>query len=193
MNRAELIEAVTERIGDKRTAGAAVEAVLDVITRAVAAGEKVSLTGFGVFEKVERAARTARNPATGASIDLAETAVPKFRAGSVFKQVVADPRTLPSAAYDTASAGVGKAVKAGAGVGKAVKAGAGAAGAAAAGAVSSLGRGKQPPTAKKQAAKKAPPTKAAATKAGATKAAATKAAATKAPATKAPAKQAGKK
>ncbi|MCW2605554.1 MAG: histone family protein DNA-binding protein, partial [Frankiales bacterium] len=137
MNRAELIEAVTERIGDKRTAGAAVEAVLDVITRAVAAGEKVSLTGFGIFEKVERAARTARNPSTGESIDVAETAVPKFRAGSAFKEVVADPRKLPAAAYEGATAGVGATVKAGAA--------ALAVGAAAVGAASSLGRGKQPP------------------------------------------------
>ncbi|MCW2777008.1 MAG: histone family protein DNA-binding protein, partial [Frankiales bacterium] len=114
MNRAELIEAVTERIGDKRTAGAAVEAVLDVITRAVAAGEKVSLTGFGIFEKVERAARTARNPSTGETVDVAETSVPKFRSGSAFKQVVADPRTLPAVAYEGAQAGVSTAAKAGA-------------------------------------------------------------------------------
>ena len=90
MNRAELIEAVTERIGDKRTAGAAVEAVLDVITRAVAAGEKVSLTGFGIFEKVERAARTARNPATGETIDVAATKVIKFKPAAALKASIAE-------------------------------------------------------------------------------------------------------
>ena len=69
MNKAELIETIATRLGDnKRTASEAVEAVIDTITRTVAKGEKVAITGFGIFEKVERAARTARNPATGASV-----------------------------------------------------------------------------------------------------------------------------
>jgi len=94
VNKAELIEAVTARVGDKRTATAAVEAVLAVVQRTVTAGEKVALSGFGVFEKVERAARTARNPATGAAVQLAATSVPRFRPGQGFKDVVTGAREL---------------------------------------------------------------------------------------------------
>src|SRR5437660_1730044 len=68
VNRAELIDQIRDRLGvDKRSAENAVDVVLDTIQRAVAAGEKVAITGFGVFEKVERAARTGRNPRTGAA------------------------------------------------------------------------------------------------------------------------------
>jgi DNA-binding protein HU-beta len=89
VNRAELIDAIRDRLGaDKRTAEEAVDAVLDTIQRAVAAGERVAITGFGVFEKVERAARTGRNPRTGATVKVKATAVPKFRPGTQFKGVV---------------------------------------------------------------------------------------------------------
>ena len=94
MNKADLIEAITERVGDKKTANTAVEAVVDAITRAVATGEKVAITGFGVFEKVDRAARTARNPATGATVKLKKTSVPKFRPGQGFKDVVSGAKKL---------------------------------------------------------------------------------------------------
>jgi DNA-binding protein HU-beta len=88
VNKGDLIDAVAERIGDKRAAATAVEAVVDSITRAVVSGERVAISGFGVFEKVERAARTARNPATGAVVKLKKTSVPKFRPGQGFKDVV---------------------------------------------------------------------------------------------------------
>jgi len=88
VNKADLIEAVTKRIGDKRTANAAVEAFIDAVTRAVATGERVAITGFGVFEKVDRAARTGRNPRTGAAVKIKKTSVPKFRPGTQFKGVV---------------------------------------------------------------------------------------------------------
>jgi DNA-binding protein HU-beta len=89
VNRAELIDAIRDRLGaDKRTAENAVDAVLDTIQRAVATGERVAITGFGVFEKVERAARTGRNPRTGATVKVKATAVPKFRPGTQFKGVV---------------------------------------------------------------------------------------------------------
>ena len=97
VNKADLIEAVTKRVGDKRTANAAVEAFIDAVTRAVATGERVAITGFGVFEKVERAARTARNPATGATVQLKKTSVPKFRAGQGFKDVVSGAKKLAAA------------------------------------------------------------------------------------------------
>jgi DNA-binding protein HU-beta len=89
VNRAELIDQIRDRLGvDKRAAENAVDVVLDSIQRAVAAGEKVALTGFGVFEKVDRAARTGRNPRTGAAVKIKKTAVPKFRPGTQFKGVV---------------------------------------------------------------------------------------------------------
>jgi DNA-binding protein HU-beta len=89
VNRAELIDAIRDRLGmDKRAAEHAVDAVLDTIQRAVAQGEKVALSGFGVFEKVERAARTGRNPRTGETVKVKKTSVPKFRPGTQFKGVV---------------------------------------------------------------------------------------------------------
>ncbi len=95
MNKSELIEAVTDRLGDRKTASTAVEAVVDAITRAVAKGEKVGISGFGVFEKVERAARTARNPSTGAAVKLKKTSVPKFRPGQGFKDIVSGAKKVP--------------------------------------------------------------------------------------------------
>ncbi len=89
MNRADLIDQIRDRLStDKRTAETAVDAVLDAIQRAVAAGERVAITGFGVFEKVDRAARTGRNPRTGETVKVKKTSVPKFRPGTQFKGVV---------------------------------------------------------------------------------------------------------
>jgi DNA-binding protein HU-beta len=88
MNKRDLVDAISSRMGDKRTATEAVNAVLDTIQETVASGDKVSITGFGVFEKQVRPARTARNPATGAAIKVPKTSVPKFRAGADFKAMV---------------------------------------------------------------------------------------------------------
>lgn len=89
MNKSELIDALAARLdGDKKSANAAVDAFVDLVFRAVAKGEKVSIAGFGVFEKRPRAARMARNPATGESIKLKKTSVPAFRPGTKFKAVV---------------------------------------------------------------------------------------------------------
>jgi len=89
VNRAELTDAIRDRLGvDKRHAENAVDAVFDTILRAVAQGEKVALSGFGVFEKVDRAARTGRNPRTGETVKVKKTSVPKFRPGTQFKGVV---------------------------------------------------------------------------------------------------------
>jgi DNA-binding protein HU-beta len=75
-------------VGDKKTATEAVNAILEAIQKAVAAGDKVSITGFGAFEMVHKPARTARNPSTGAEIKVAESWGPKFRPGSDFKELV---------------------------------------------------------------------------------------------------------
>ena len=88
MNKRDLIDAISGRMGDKKSATEAVNAVLDTIQATVAKGDKVAITGFGVFEKAVRPARTARNPATGASIKVPKSSVPKFRAGSDFKAIV---------------------------------------------------------------------------------------------------------
>ncbi|HEY3735524.1 MAG TPA: HU family DNA-binding protein [Streptosporangiaceae bacterium] len=88
MNKRDLIDAISDRVGNKKSATEAVNAMLDTIQSAVASGDKVAITGFGVFEKSERPARTARNPATGASIKVPASSVPKFRAGADFKAAV---------------------------------------------------------------------------------------------------------
>ncbi len=92
MNKGDLIDAISGRMGDKKTAAEAVNAVLDTIQQTVAKGDKVSITGFGVFEKTVRPARMARNPATGAAVKVPKTSVPKFRAGADFKAMVAKKR-----------------------------------------------------------------------------------------------------
>ena len=88
MNKRDLIDAISGRLGDKKSATEALNAVLETIQSAVASGDKVSITGFGVFEKSERPARTARNPATGATIEVPKSSVPKFRPGADFKALV---------------------------------------------------------------------------------------------------------
>ena len=89
MNKAELIDALAVRLGDKKSASSALDAVLAEIQMAVTKGDKVAITGFGVFEKRVRAARTARNPRTGESVKVKKTSVPAFRAGASFKDQVA--------------------------------------------------------------------------------------------------------
>lgn len=107
MNKSELIEAIAARLdGDRKAAATAVDGVLDEITRAVVRGERVALTGFGTFEKRVRAARTARNPATGAAIKLKKTSVPAFKAGATLKSFVSGATKLakPAPASKTAKA-----------------------------------------------------------------------------------------
>ncbi|WP_131105230.1 HU family DNA-binding protein [Ornithinimicrobium sufpigmenti] len=95
MNKTELIEALAPRLGGRAQAAAAVEAVVDLVLREVAAGRSVGITGFGTFEKVDRAPRTGRNPRTGEPVPIAGTSTPRFRPGAYFKDVVADPSALP--------------------------------------------------------------------------------------------------
>ncbi len=114
MNKAELIEALSGRLGDRKSATAALDAVLAEIQNAVTKGDKVSITGFGVFEKRVRAARTARNPRTGESVKVKKTSVPAFRPGASFKELVAAGRVprATKAAATTARKAPAKAVKA---------------------------------------------------------------------------------
>src|SRR3954466_4596445 len=97
-NKAQLIEALSERLGDdKKVASQAVDGLVDIIIRTVNKGEKVNITGFGVFEKRARAARTARNPRTGEAVRVKKTNVPAFRAGTTFKDVISGTKKLPKA------------------------------------------------------------------------------------------------
>jgi DNA-binding protein HU-beta len=164
MNKAELIDVLTQKLGsDRRQATAAVENVVDTIVRAVHKGDSVTITGFGVFEQRRRAARVARNPRTGETVKVKPTSVPAFRPGAQFKAVVSGAQRLPSE---------GPAVKRGVVAGAAKKA------------VAKKTAAKK--TAAKKAATKAPAKKAA-TKAPAKKA--VKKAPVKKAATKAPAKK----
>ena len=96
MNKSQLIETLAARYdGNRKAAQQALESVLDTITREVARGEKVAITGFGSFEKRVREARWVRNPQTGARIKAKKTAVPKFTAGADLKNVVSGAKKLP--------------------------------------------------------------------------------------------------
>jgi len=94
MNRGQLIDAVAAATDLPRTqVEATITATLAQVRGAVASGEKVQLPGFGTFEPRERGARTARNPSTGAQLQLAATRAVGFKVGATFKQEVADSLT----------------------------------------------------------------------------------------------------
>ena len=106
MNKAELIDVLTEKLGsDRRTATDAVEHVVDTIVRAVHRGESVTITGFGVFEQRRRAARVARNPRTGERKRAKATAVPRFRAGTDLKAYVSGAKKVPRTTAKKATTG----------------------------------------------------------------------------------------
>ncbi|MBQ1507528.1 MAG: HU family DNA-binding protein [Ruminococcus sp.] len=89
MKKTELISAIAEQSGlTKKDAEAALTAALDTIVKAVAEGDKVQLSGFGIFEQRQRNARTGVDPRTGNPIEIAATKVPAFKAGKAFKEVV---------------------------------------------------------------------------------------------------------
>lgn len=113
MNKAELIQAVAAYYdGSKSEAAKALNAVVETITYKTAAGEKVSITGFGVFEKVPRSARMVRNPRTGERKRAKATAVPRFRAGTDLKAYVSGAKKVPRAtAKKAASSGSAAASK----------------------------------------------------------------------------------
>lgn len=90
MNKSEFIDAIAAKTDmSKAAAGRALEAVLDTIVDTVAKGDSVSVIGFGTFESRKRAARTGKNPQTGAAIKIAATTVPAFKPGKAFKDKVA--------------------------------------------------------------------------------------------------------
>ncbi|MCR1782536.1 HU family DNA-binding protein [Nocardioides carbamazepini] len=193
MNKSQLIDALADRFeGSRKDAAHALDAVLDTITRQVAKGEKVAITGFGSFEKAVRNARWVRNPQTGERVKTKKKAVPKFSAGADLKNVVSGakklaplPKPAKKAAAPAKKAATTAAKKAAAPAKKAAST----AKKAAAPAKKAAAAVKKAP-AKKAPAKKAPVKKAPAKKAPAKKAPVKKAPAKKAPAKKAPAKKA---
>ena len=146
MNKGQLVDALESRLGSKKAAAEALEAVVDVITVTVAKGEKVAITGFGTFEKAARAART------GERIKAKKTAIPKFSAGADLKAVVSGAKKLPRLTLAKAATGARTAT------GTAKKA-------PAKKAPATTAAKKTTGTAKKTTAKKAPATKTAAKKA----------------------------
>jgi DNA-binding protein HU-beta len=89
MNKQEIVAKIAKDTGvPKTTAAAAVESLIDGITRSLKKGDPVSFVGFGTFKTANRKARMARNPQTGADIKLPKRRVPRFSAGKALKQAV---------------------------------------------------------------------------------------------------------
>ena len=89
MNKTELVAAMAERAElSKKDAEAALKAFTDVVAEELKKGEKIQLVGFGTFEVSERAARTGRNPQTGAEMTIPASKAPKFKAGKALKDSV---------------------------------------------------------------------------------------------------------
>ena len=89
MTKAELVTMVAEKADlTKKDAEKAISALVESISETLAKGEKIQLVGFGTFEARKRAARTGRNPQTGAELKIAAKTVPAFSAGKKFKELV---------------------------------------------------------------------------------------------------------
>ena len=90
MNKAELITTVSEKSGvSKKDSTAVLDALIESITEALKAKDKVALVGFGTFETQEREARVGRNPKTGEEIKIPASISPKFKPGKPFKDAIA--------------------------------------------------------------------------------------------------------
>jgi DNA-binding protein HU-beta len=90
MNKTELVNAIAKKTGQTATSvNETISAFESVITEAVAGGDKVQLPGFLTFDRADRAARTGRNPATGAEINIPAATVPRVKPGKSFKDAVA--------------------------------------------------------------------------------------------------------
>lgn len=96
MNKRDLVEQMLERLEDdgwsRRECQLALDTVLEVISDGIATGERVTLAGFGTFDKRERAARTARNPQTGEAVKVRRTSVPGFKPSTTLKRYVASSK-----------------------------------------------------------------------------------------------------
>ena len=203
MNKAQLIEALAERFnGNKREAAQALDSVLDAVTRRVASGDKVGITGFGTFEKIDRPSRMVRNPRTGEKKRAKKSSVAKFRMGAGLKAAVNGAKKAPAVKKATAS----KATSAKKTATKAAPAKAAASKSTTTKSAAKKTVAKKSPAAKKTAARKSPAVKKTATKktpaakklaskstSAAKKSTAAKTLASKTPARKATAKRTAKK
>lgn len=89
MNKAELIEAMAESADiSKAAAGRALDGMVDAVTKAMKAGDTLSLVGFGTFSVKDRAAREGRNPQTGETINIKASRIPSFKAGKALKDAI---------------------------------------------------------------------------------------------------------
>ena len=89
MNKQALVDAVHAKLGGtKAAAEGVVDTIFDAIVNALKKGEAVSIAGIGIFSVKDRAARTARNPRTGAMVQVPATKVPKFRPAKALKDAV---------------------------------------------------------------------------------------------------------
>jgi DNA-binding protein HU-beta len=88
MNKADLINEVAKVVSTKKEAQAAVDCVVDTITKTLKKGQPVTLVGFGTFKVIKRKARKGRNPQTGAEIKISASKAPKFVAGKALKDAV---------------------------------------------------------------------------------------------------------
>ena len=94
MNKSELVEVAAKEAGiTKAAADKALSAIIGAVVKTVTKGETVTLVGFGTFKSAKRAARTGKNPKTGATLKIPATTVPKFTAGTAFKASVAAKKT----------------------------------------------------------------------------------------------------
>jgi DNA-binding protein HU-beta len=97
VNKADLIDSVAAKLGHtKRDVTDIVESFIEETKKAVASGERVALSGFGIFEAQARKARLGRNPRTGETVQIKATKTPKFRAGAEFKAVVSGNKKAPA-------------------------------------------------------------------------------------------------
>jgi DNA-binding protein HU-beta len=105
MNKSQLVDALAKSADiTKAKAAHVLDALLDLITTAIAQGQSVALIGFGTFKTALRRAREGRNPATGAKIQIPSMRLPRFAAGAVLKGVVSGKRPAPKRAARKTSA-----------------------------------------------------------------------------------------
>jgi DNA-binding protein HU-beta len=112
MNRADLISNISELTGQTKTeVGTTITAIIHSIAGAMSKGDKVTLVGFGTFERRNRQARTGRNPRTLAPLRIPSSKVPAFRAGQELKDVIDGRARQKAWAHETSKAGPKAAAK----------------------------------------------------------------------------------
>jgi DNA-binding protein HU-beta len=98
VNKSDLIDGLAAKLGGRKAAQEAVDSFTEALTRALATGERVVITGFGAFERVERAARTARNPRTGAVVKVKKSLAVRFKPGADLKAYVSGTKKFAKTA-----------------------------------------------------------------------------------------------